>query len=103
MDWKGNILEKDDEEDEQEERSHYLNIGDTSDQELEDALERKQRHVYTTFVEPVLEDGGEKTVEEVMEEIRPPYSEEEIRDALEYGVENEGLEYISEDGSVKKI
>mgnify|MGYP002761595689 CR=1 FL=1 len=102
MAWKGNILEKDD-EDEQEERSHYLNIGDTSDQELEDALDSKQIHVYTTFVEPVREDGGEKTVEELREEIRPPYSEEEIRDALEYCVENEGLESLSEYVSVKKI
>lgn len=102
MAWKGNVLEKD-EEDEQEERSYSLTVRKASDRELEEAVERKQRHVYSTFVEPVLEQGEEKTVEEVMDEIRPPYSEEEIRGALEYGLENEGLEYVSEDGSVKKI
>lgn len=102
MAWNGTILE-DDDEDEEEEKSYSFTVREPSEEDVEEALESKFGHVYSTFVEPVLEDGEEMTVEEVADEIRPPYSEEEIRGALEYGVENEGLEYVSEEGSVKKI
>jgi len=92
-----------DEDEEEQDSWRYMHFpGHVSDQEVEKALERKYSHVYSTFVEPVLETGEEFSVQELMNEIRPPYSEDEIQGALQYGVENKGLEYVSSD-SVKKI
>ena len=70
---------------------------DSSDQKVLEARERKAKHVYRQFVEPVVEDSEEDfTVEEVASEIRPPYDSFEIRDALEYGVREGEVEYGQE-------
>jgi len=67
---------------------------DSSDQKVLEARERKAQHVYKQFVEPVVEGAEEDfTVEEVASEIRPPYDSFEIRDALEYGVREQDIEY----------
>lgn len=102
MTWNNTILDEDEDE-EVEKRNYYFALGKASEEDLGKARERKHGHVYGTFVEPVLSEGEEMTVEEVKDEIRPPYSGEEVRGALKYGVENEGLEYVSGKGSVKKI
>jgi hypothetical protein len=94
-------------EDEEEDESDYvINFRpETSNEDAERERKEKAGHVYDTFVEPVLgELDDEFSPEDVRSEIRPPYSEREIKAALEYGVENEGLEYVEgSDLSVKKI
>jgi hypothetical protein len=85
------------EEEEEERRSYSIHFRPKASRE--DAARqrhKKARHVYQTFVEPVLEEIDETfTPEEVREEIRPPYSEKEIEAALEYAVDEEGLGYES--------
>ncbi|MFB6115412.1 MAG: hypothetical protein ABEK04_03890 [Candidatus Nanohalobium sp.] len=89
------ILEED-EEDEEEHGVYTARLrSNFSQEDLEEARERKAEHVYETFVQPVLEEKEESfTAEDIRSELRPPYSEEEVKDALEYGVEEEGLEYV---------
>lgn len=71
------------------------------DEDPEEARRRKSRHVYESFVRPALEnDSGRKIFQpnEVQEDIRPPYSYREVKDALEYASrEAEGIEFIEED------
>lgn len=83
------------EEDEKEEKGYSTGFrSETSPQEAERERIERTRHIYEMFVEPVIEDlEDEFTTEKVSEEIRPPYSKDEIHRSLEYGVENEGLGY----------
>ncbi|WP_414838299.1 hypothetical protein ACK3SF_02755 [Candidatus Nanosalina sp. VS9-1] len=83
------------------ENIHFTGLYTASSEDVEQARERKASHVYENFVAPVLEDlDGREIfqVHEVKDDIRPPYSYREIRDALEYGSrESDELEFIEED------
>lgn len=72
-----------------------------SEEDVEAARERKAEHVYESFVYPVLEDSsGRKVfqVNEVKDEIRPPYSYREVKDALEYASSETGeVDLLEED------
>lgn len=72
-----------------------------SDEEYEEALERKAEHVYNAFVQDVLNRFESRKIfqpQVVQEEMRPPYSYGEVKSALEYGAENsESVEFIEED------
>ncbi|MFB6115923.1 MAG: hypothetical protein ABEK10_00270 [Candidatus Nanosalina sp.] len=72
-----------------------------SREEVEEARDRKAEHVYTAFVQPLLEEySGRKIFQpnEIQDDIRPPYSYREVKDALEYASgETEEIEYVEED------
>lgn len=87
------------EEDEDEKLSYgRAREADHSDEKIQRAKRRKAEHVYESFVRPSIEDLGEEFSEEdVLEAVRPPYSQDEIDQALEYGIEEGELEYVEED------
>lgn len=64
-------------------------------------MENRSEHIYTTFIQSVLEDFDGREVfrpNEVQDEIRPPYSYTEVKSALEYGAENsENIELAESD------
>jgi hypothetical protein len=71
-----------------------------SDGEVEEARWRKSRHVFENFVEPVTSGDGREvfSVSEVRDELWPPYSYREVKDALEYASgELEIYELVEED------
>lgn len=92
------LLKEDNDEEEGQRLSYGAAHGlDPSEEKLRKARNRKAEHVYETFVRPLLEDLGEDfSEEEVHENIRPPYTEEEINRALEYGLEEGSLVYDEE-------
>ena len=63
-----------------------------SETEYEERKEQRARNIYEDIIEPVLEESFDsRTVfqpHSVQEEIRPPYSYGEVKDALQYGAEN---------------
>ncbi|MFB6174384.1 MAG: hypothetical protein ABEJ87_00215 [Candidatus Nanohalobium sp.] len=79
-----------DEEEEEDEISYRLRFSpETSDEEASRERKKRSEHIYETFVKPVLKQGEDFTPEDVIERIRPPYNEDEIEAALEYGVAQE--------------
>lgn len=80
-------------------RSYSVNFRpEASVKDAERERNGKARHVYQTFVEPVLEELDEEfTSEDVREEIRPPYNRREVEAALEYAVSEKGLGYDDEE------
>lgn len=72
-----------------------------SEEDVEEARERKSEHVYEAFIRPVLDEYSGREIfrpNEINEEMRPPYSYGEVRDALEYASEEtEEIEYVEED------
>lgn len=71
------------------------------EEDIEEARERKAEHVYQNFIYPVLQDFSGREVfqpDELQDEIRPPYSYTEVKDALEYAsFESEDVEFLEED------
>ncbi len=66
-----------------------LNI---SEAEYEKRKERRAKNIYQDIVEPALEQGLDSTTvfqpKRIQDEIRPPYSYTEVKNALEYGAQN---------------
>ena len=55
----------------------------------EQQLEERNQHIYQTFISPVIheyEDGQTINIEDIQEQINPPYSEKEIEDALSHAL-----------------
>lgn len=101
----GNITSKgllEEQEDNEDEKLSYGRAREAnhSDEKIQRAKRRKAEHVYESFVRPSIEDLGEEFSEEdVLEAVRPPYSQDEIDQALEYGIEEGDLEYLEDNGS----
>ncbi len=76
-----------------------LNI---SEDEYEERMEQRAENIYENIIAPALEESFDsRTIlqpERIQNEIRPPYSYTEVKDALEYGAEeSENLEMLEED------
>lgn len=72
-----------------------------SESEYEERMESRAERIYATFVQSVLEEFDGREVfqpNEVQDEMRPPYSYKEVKNALQYGAENsEGLQLLEKD------
>jgi hypothetical protein len=73
-----------------------------SEDEYRERIEQRDERIYTTFVEPVLDESldGRAVFQpnEVQDNMRPPYSYTEVKSALEYGSENsESVELAESD------
>lgn len=73
-----------------------------SDKEYEERKEQRAKNIYEEIIEPALEESFDtRTVcqpDRIQDEIRPPYSYSEVKDALQYGAENrENLQLQEED------
>ena len=66
-----------------------LQVSETEYQERE---EKRAKNIYEDIIEPALEESFDsRTIfqpDSIQDEIRPPYSYGEIKDALQYGAEN---------------
>lgn len=81
---------KEDEEDRSYGAAVHVHV---PEEEIEDRRQQKAKHVYKSFVKPVLRGlETEASLQDVKEEMRPPYSAEEIEKALEYGISDSSLE-----------
>lgn len=55
----------------------------------EQQLEKRNQHIYQTFISPAIHDYEDRqtiNIEDIQEQINPPYSEKEIEDALNHAL-----------------